>query len=104
MASGKFGSAAPAANTNTTIYTVPAGMVATVNLNIINWGTTSASLIISIGAETPADEDYIEYGTILPPYGVLERSGLVMSAAESLVVNFSVATVSARAYGFEEVA
>ena len=103
MASGKLGSAALTANTNTTMYTCPNDKTATVNVNMVNRGSTSALVRLSIGAATPNNADYIEYDAEIPPNGVLERSGLVMSAAEVLVARASTADVSVRAFGFEEV-
>lgn len=104
MAAGKLGAASLAANTNTTIYTVPASTVATVNINMVNTTSAAITVRLSIGAASPAAGDYIEYETSIPAYGVLERSGLVMSAAENLVAIASATGVSVRAFGFTEVA
>lgn len=103
MASGLLGKAALVAAANTSIYTVPAEKVATVNVNIVNTTVSSVSIRVSIGAVAPATTDYIEYDAIIPANGVLERSGLVMTAAEILVVRASATGVTVRAYGFEEV-
>lgn len=104
MAGGKLGSASLTANTNTSIYTCPASTVATVNVNLTNRTTSAITVRLSIGAATPADADYIEYDTSIPANGVLERSGLVMSAAEVLVARASATGISVRAFGFTEVA
>lgn len=104
MASGKLGAASLAATTNTTIYTVPTSTVATVNVNMVNTTTAAITVRLSIGSTTPAAADYIEYDTSIPANGVLERSGLVMSAAESLVARASATGIAVRAFGFEEVA
>lgn len=104
MVSGLLGKASLAANANTSIYTVPASTVATVNVNVVNTTTSSITIRLSIGAAAPAATDYIEYDTTIPANGVLERSGLVMSAAEVLVARASATGVTVRAFGFEEVA
>lgn len=104
MASGKLGAAALAANTDTSIYTVPASTVATVNVNIVNTTSAAITVRLSIGAASPAAQDYIEYDASIPANGVLERSGLVMSAAEVLVARASATGISVRAFGFTEVA
>jgi hypothetical protein len=104
MASGKLGSAALAASTDTTIYTVPASKVATVNVSMVNRGATAVRVRIAIGSNPPANADYIEYDAEIPANGILERSGLVMSASELLIARASTANVTIRAYGFEEAA
>jgi len=103
MASGLLGKADLAATTDTSIYTVPESIVATVNINLVNRTAAAITIRLSIGAASPADEDFIEYDTSIPAYGVLERSGLVMGAAEVLVARASAVGVSIRAYGFTEV-
>lgn len=103
MASGLLGKAALAANTDTALYPVPASTVATVNVNMVNTTSAAITIRLSIGAASPATEDFIEYDTSIPANGVLERSGLVMSAAEVLVARAAAVGVSVRAYGFTEV-
>lgn len=103
MASGTFGQAALAAATNTTIYTVPAGKVATATISICNPTTTLAGIRLAIAAtDTPSAAEWIEYGTDLIAYSTLERSGIVLSAGKKLVVYSDVANVAVSAYGFEE--
>ena len=104
MASGLLGKAALAANVDTTIYAVPAATVVTANINIVNRTAAAITIRVSIGSAAPADSDYIEYETSIPANAVLERSGMVMSAAEVLVVSASAVGISVRAYGFAEVA
>ncbi|MGE4402861.1 MAG: hypothetical protein AB7F61_14395 [Desulfobulbus sp.] len=104
MASGVLGKAALAADIDTSVYTVPAGKVATVNVNMVNRGSDPVTVRLSIGAAVPMAADYIEYEVALPANGVLERAGMVMASAEVLVARASADTVSVRAYGFEEVA
>lgn len=104
MASGNLGKAALAENTETDIYTVPAGSVATVNVNLCN--RTNGAIAVRVAARTGAlgDADYIEYDTKVPANGVLERTGIVMSAGEVLVVSAAAGGISVRAHGFEEAA
>ena len=102
MASGKFGKAALAATADTDIYTVPAETVATASINLCN--RTSAPIAVRIAVRTGAlgDSDYIEYDAKVPANGVLERTGIVMSAGEVLTVRAAAAGISVRAHGFEE--
>lgn len=104
MASGKLGSAALTADTNTTIYTVPADTVTTLNVSVVNRGINDAVVSIALSATgSPANADYIEYGVILPGNGgVLERTALVAGVGERVVVRSSTGNCSARVHGFEE--
>lgn len=101
--SGKFGSADLAAGVETVIYTVPNNTVATSSLTIVNRGPDAALIRVAIysGANSSA-ADFIEYDAMLPVGGVLERTGIVLSAGEKLAVQSDVANVTARAHGFEQ--
>lgn len=103
MASGTLGQAAPSALTNTSVYTVPASKVATVNINVVNRGSEEVLVRLAIAAtSTPTNSEYIEYDVLILPNDVLERSALVMSAGKQVVVYASTANTSINVYGFEE--
>ena len=104
MATGTLGQAAPAAATNTTVYTVPTGKVGNFNINIVNRSNSSTSTVrVAIAATgTPATSEYIEYDAQIPANGVLERTGLVATAAKNVVVYSSDANTSVNVYGYEE--
>lgn len=103
MATGTLGQSAPSSATNTVVYTVTAGTTATVSINAVNRSNTSATIRLAISDGTsPLDKDYIEYETTVPAYGVLERTGIVMSAGKKLVAYCSTANFSVNVYGFEE--
>lgn len=105
MASGKLGSATLAADTDTTVYTVPASTVATINVAIVNRGDAAAVVNVALAATaTPGNADYVEFGVTIPAKGVLERTAIVAGAGESVVVRSSTADCSVRVHGFEEVA
>lgn len=105
MASGKLGAANCAANSNTLLYTVPASLVATANLSLVNRTTAPIAIRVAIGTgSAPADQDYIEYGVSLPPGTPLERTALVLSAGEKVWVHAAAAGISARLFGYEETA
>lgn len=102
MASGILGQSAPSAATNTTVYTVPAATVATFNISICNTSSSSISVRVAIAASgTPATAEYIEYGAVVPPNGVLERGGIVANASENVVVYASTAGLAVTIYGYE---
>jgi len=103
MATGTLGQSAPSATTNTTVYTVPSGKVATINVNIVNRGTSAATVRIAVAATgTPSNSEYLEYGASLPANGVLERTGFVVSASKNVVVYASTADTSVNVYGYED--
>lgn len=103
MPTGRLGVAAPAANTNTTVYTVPASTVATLNVAIVNRGDVEAVVDVAIATTAaPANADYVEFGVKIPANGVLERTAIVAGAGERVVVRSSTADCSVRVHGFEE--
>lgn len=102
MPSGRLGIADLSAITNTTIYTVPASVFAVVNINLCNRNSTSVTVRIAVAAtSSPTNGEYIEYGATIPANGVLERSGIVMSTTNQLVVYASAVGVSATVFGVE---
>lgn len=106
MPSGRLGIAAPAANTNTTVYIVPAATVATLNVAVVNRGADAATVRVAVATSAaPITAEFIEYGVQVPANGgVLERTAIVASAGEQVVVHCSTANCSVRVHGFEEVA
>lgn len=105
MAKGRLGVAALPANADTSVYQVPGGLVASINFAIVNRGRTDAEVSVAIcTAATPTNAEYVEFGAILPPGGVLERTALVAGAGERVVVRSSTANCSVRVHGFEETA
>jgi|APGre2960657404_1045060.scaffolds.fasta_scaffold00437_11 hypothetical protein len=103
MATGTLGQAAPVAATLTTVYTVPATKVGTFNVSITNRTGYAIPVRLAISATaTPTTAEYIEYDSIIPGNGVLERGGIVANAAENVVVYASVAGLSVSVYGYEE--
>lgn len=103
MASGILGQAALAATTNTTVYTVPATKTATFNVVVTNRDASAASIQIALTASgTPATSEYIEYNTVVPGFGVFEKTGVVAQAAKNLVAYATTANLTVNVYGYEE--
>lgn len=103
MASGRLGTAKLAADTDTVVYTVPADTLATVNVNCCNTGTAAALVNIAIATtDVPADGDTFELATLRAAGGVVERTGIMLSAGERVVVRADTATVDVRVHGIEE--
>ena len=105
MAIGYLGKTKLAANMNTAVYSVPAGKFTTANVAMCNICDYSAKIRLAIvdgAAAALADEDYIEYGVDIPAGGVLERTGLTLSAGETVVVWADKNTIVVRVHGYEE--
>jgi hypothetical protein len=103
MASGILGQAAPAATTNTTVYTVPVDKTATFTVTFCNRDVTAATVRLAIAATgTPANSEYLLYDFSLPANGTIEKAGIVANVGENVVVYASSATTSVTVYGFEE--
>lgn len=102
MATGRLAAVQTNAGTNTTVYTVPTGKVASFTLNILNSASIATTVSIALAANgSPTTAEYIEMDVALDPNGVIERTGLVLDAGKVVVVN-SGAAVSAVIYGYEE--
>ena len=102
MATGILGQSAPAATTNTTVYTVPASTTATFNIGVCNRSTSTITVRLAIAAAaTPVSSEWLEYDASIPASGVLERTGLVAQAGKLVVAYTSAATASISIYGYE---
>lgn len=103
MASGRLGTASLAATTNTLIYTVPAGITATINIRMANRAATAARIrvALTVGGAAPTLNDYISYDLLLPERGIVEEVGLVVSSGEAVYVYSDSANVTVRVHGME---
>ena len=102
MASGTLGKADLVAATATLLYTVPAGVTATINVRFANRTATGIAVRIAIGTgAAPALADYMSYDIGLPANGVVEDTGIVCSAGDKVWAVAAVAGVSVRVHGFE---
>jgi hypothetical protein len=102
MATGRLGVTGIPATANTTVYTVPTGYYSVLNVSITNRNTTAVTIRLAMSATgTPADQDWIEYDTVVVGKGVFERTGLVMQAGMNVVVYSSAASVGCTVYGIE---
>jgi hypothetical protein len=102
MPSGRLGTARLAANTDTVVYTVPAGMLATVNVGVLNQGGNEALVTIALSTtDAPAPGDYIEASPVPAGGGVLERYGVMAGAGERVIARAD-QVVDVRVHGIEE--
>jgi hypothetical protein len=104
MASGILGQAAVSLSTNTTVYTVPASTLAVVNINVVNRSNAvpSSVRVALASSATPQNSEFIEYDALIPPLGVLERTGIAMNAGERVVIFSSTPNCSVNVYGLEQ--
>jgi len=101
--SGLLGKAALENWNAKTLYAVPSGKVATTNLNLCNFTDDPRKVYVAIYTGSAYDAaDWLEHGTVIPPHGILERTGLVLSAGEKLRAWDDGDAIAARAHGFEE--
>ena len=103
MASGKLGSVALVANTNTSLGSPSATKISTVNINFCNQGVNAVRIRLAINAGgAPAVADYTEYDKLIAGNDSYEVTGVVCSPGETVWVYASTANVSVRAHFFEE--
>jgi hypothetical protein len=99
--SAVYASSDLAANVSTAVFT-PSALSASVTLSLCNRNSSSVSVRVALSTTpSPTDADWLEYNTTLPPFGVLERTGLVIKPAHHLVVSASAVGVSAVVFGYE---
>tara|TARA_B100001175_G_scaffold271021_1_gene243510 strand:- start:412 stop:732 length:321 start_codon:yes stop_codon:yes gene_type:complete len=104
MASGILGQVSLASTTNTTVYTVPGSTLSVVNINVLNRNPNGvANVRVAISTQSvPTDKDYIEYDTIVPARGILERTAIALDAGKNVVAYASTSTCSVNVFGLEQ--
>ena len=105
MASGRVAAVNPTSLTQTTVYTVPASTYSVVTIHVFNNGSTNTTLDLSIvntSGATPVDPtDYIEFKTVLEAGSQMERTGIVLSAGQTIKVFVSGSDVGVQVWGIE---
>jgi hypothetical protein len=102
MASGILGSSDLSANSDTTVYTVPADTYSVITVNFCNRGSNTANIRLATSTgDTPGGNEYLEYDVSVGPNGVLERTGIVIDATKKVVVRSSQANVTSMVMGIE---
>lgn len=86
------------ANAETQLYAVPASTEALCSVMVCNQNASSVKVRIGVyaSAETlgSVPSAFIEYDTAIPANGVLERTGILLSATEKIGVRSDSANVS----------
>ena len=105
MSNGVLGKSMSSAGNNVIVYTAPGSIdFATISINLCNVGVADAGVRIAIGTNaTPSPQDYIEYGAIVPGNGgILERTCMVVSPNENVIVFADSPDVAIRVFGLEK--
>jgi hypothetical protein len=113
MATGILYTGTLGATTATTAYMVPSTTYTVCNVSFTNTGTSSATIRLYVGSSLGTSgsptgslvpSEAIEFDTVVPPKGVFERTGLVLSSttgAKYITVYASTANVNVNIYGIE---
>ena len=103
MAPGRLGTAnITTATTNTTVYTVPANTFTLCTVSVCNRGNSDTGIRLALATTAnPSDDEWIEYSVDVGGHGVLERTGVLLSAGQRIVVWTSAPNVSVVVYGVE---
>lgn len=103
MASGRLGANDLAATTNTTVYTVPAGKLATFNVSLTNRNAAAVNVRLAVATTgTPGLAEWLFYDYMLAGNNTVERTGLVADASKLVVAYAGATGVSVVAYGLED--
>ena len=98
---GILGSANLLNGPNQAIYVNDKSAATVATVSVVNRNPSrSARVRIAVSAsQTPADTDWVEYDTEIPPLGVLERTGLWVNSLGFIVVRSNMPNVNAVAWG-----
>lgn len=100
-----LGQSNPAANTATTLYTVPAATSALIStISVCNQSTTAGTFKVAIrpAGATLSAQHYLAYDTIVPGNDMLSLTlGITLGNTDVVTVNASSALISFHAYGNE---
>ncbi len=91
--------------TNIGVYVVPAATIASCNINIVNRGAVDAKIRLALIDGAIGDiavEDYIEYDFTIGANAVIERTGISLGAAATVLFRSDVVDVNCVITGVEE--
>jgi hypothetical protein len=105
MSNGVLGKSLSQAAANVIAYTAPVGLdFATVSINLCNLGAGDSAVRVAIGTSpNPSPQDFVEYGATIPGNGgILERTCMVVSAGENVIVFADSSEIAIRVSGLEK--
>lgn len=88
----------------TPVYTVAAGLVATVNIRCLNPNSGGATFDIGVAeSATSVAKSYLEFSQDLASKDIIEETGVVLRAGQTVIVSASASTaLFITIWGFEE--
>lgn len=101
---GKLGQMEAGTSSFTTLYSAPPTVDhAVVNITVCNTNNSEANIFIALAMTlAPNTADFIEYSYPIPARGHLERTALVLSKGENILIRSDSPGVVCRAHGFEK--
>jgi len=105
MANGVLARGMTQAGQYADMYTVPTDVVfSTASINCCNMGTDDATVRIAIAnSAIPGGADHIDFNSVIPANGgILERTCIVCSPSEHILVFCDSSDVAVRIYGLEQ--
>ncbi len=102
--SGILGKSNLLITTITDVYTVPVGILTSCNINICNRNDAIVKIRLALSSTTgvQGDDEFVEYETSIEPYGILERTGIVLDAEQIVTIYSDTANVTVIITGIEE--
>lgn len=107
MANGVLGKTLSVAGTEVIAYTAPATLdFATISINLVNQAVADAVVKVAVTTSASASPaDYIDFNSVLPGNGGgLERTCIVVSPGENVIIESDNSNVAIRVYGLEKLA
>ena len=103
MANGILASEALSAATYTSIYGPPTDTFSIVTVNICNKNSSTIQVRLAVASDpsVPTAGDYLEYQTEILPFGVLERSGIVIENGRTIYAYSTQTNTDVVVYGIE---
>lgn len=105
MANGLLGKTLTSNGIYVNVYAVPSSVqFATATISLVNMSSAPAKARVAITtADSPGSADFIEYDVDLPANGgVLERTCIVLSPNEKIMVYADNSNIAVRAFGLEQ--
>jgi len=98
---GRLGTADLVAGVSQDVYSCPAGY-AVATVTVVNRAITECNIKIAVSSSvSPNPEDYIEWQTVIPGKGHIERTGVSLEAGKSIIVESDSDNVNCVVWGSE---
>lgn len=104
--SGSLGRSDLIKNLDVSVYQTPSDKLATVTVSFCNRSELNTFVYLAVSDsndDEPNNADYLEFKSVVPPYGVLERTGIVVGPDKKIIVKSEKDDTSVSVYGFEDI-